>query len=186
MEDTSTSPQGPSLINHAIKWGLISAAVSIIITLLLYVVDYTLMVQIKFALFSLVLYLGIVIYGGIEYRKSEGGYLDFGKAYLHGLIIFALSGLVGTIFNILLYTVIDPELPTKLVDASIENTRAMMEQFGAPADGMDEALEKVKTDTEARFTVVGLAKSYLWVVVVSAVLALITGLIVRKRQPVEF
>jgi len=186
MEDTSASSSNSGLINHAVKWGLISAACSIIITLLLYVVDYTLMVQIKFALFSLVLYLGIVIFGGINYRKSVGGYLDFGKAYLHGLTIFALSGLVATIFNILLYTVIDPELPSKLVDASIENTRAMMEQFGAPADGMDEALEKVKTDTEARFTVVGLAKSYIWVVVVSAILALITGLIVRKRQPVEF
>src|SRR6187549_2336072 len=148
MEETSSSSQGPSLVNHAIKWGLISAACSIIITLLLYVVDYTLMVQIKFALFSLIIYLGIVIYGGIDYRKSVGGYLDFGPAYLHGLVIFALSGLVATIFNILLYTVIDPELPGKLVDASIENTRAMMEQFGAPADGMDEALEKVKTDTE--------------------------------------
>jgi hypothetical protein len=183
MEETSTNP---SLVNHAVKWGLISAAISIIVTLLLYAIDYTLMVQIKFALFSLVIYLGLVVYAGIEYRKLEGGYLDFGKAYLHGLIILALSGLVATIFQILLYTVIDPELPAKLVDASIENTRAMMENFGAPADSIDEAIEKAKTDTEARFTMFGLAKGYIWVVVVSAVLALITGLIVKKRQPVEF
>ena len=184
MEETSS--QNPSLINHAVKWGLISAAISIIITLLLYVVDYTLMVQLKFLFFSLAIYLGLVIYAGIDYRKSVGGYLDFGKAFLHGFIVFALSGLVSTIFSILLYTVIDPELPTKLVDASMENTRAMMENFGAPADSIDEALEKAKADTEKRFTVGGMAIGYIWAVAVSAILALITGLIVRKRQPVEF
>ncbi len=186
MEETSTSPSNSSLINHAVKWGLISAAIGIIVTLLLYVVDYTLMVQLKFALFSLVVYLGLVIYAGIEYRKSIGGYMDFGKAFLHGLIIFALSGLVSSVFQILLYNVIDPELPAKLVDASMENTRQIMEKFGTPADAMDAALEKAKADTEGRFTIGGIAKGYLFVVVVSAVLALITGAIVKKRQPVEF
>ena len=186
MEETTTPSETPTLVNHAAKWGAITATISIVITLLIYIIDYTVMVQIKFMLISLALYLGITIYAGIEYRKSIGGFIDYGKAYLHGFIVFALSGLIGTFFQILLFKVIDSELSAKLVDAAVENTQAIMERFGAPADSMDEALDKARVDTEARFTLIGMLKGYMWSVIVSGVLALITGLVVRKRQPVDF
>ena len=142
MEE-NTEPT-PTFMNHVIKWGLITAAVSIILTMLLYVIDYTIMVQVKFLFISLAIYLGITIYAGIDYRKSIGGFMPFGSAWKHGFLVLALSGLVGTLFSLVLYNVIDPELPEKLVDASIENTRAIMENFGAPEEAMDEALEKAR------------------------------------------
>ena len=181
MEENSTP--APTLMQHAIRWGMITAAVSIIFTMLLYVIDYTLMVQIKFALFGLLMYMGITIYAGIDYRKSGDGFLAYGKAFQHGFIIFALSGLIVTIFNVLLYNVVDTELPQKLVDASIENTRAMMEGFGTPEDKMDEALEQAKENTAGQFTIGGQAKGYLIMLVVSAVMALITAIFVRKNKP---
>ena len=174
-----------SLFSHALRWALICAGVSIFLTILMYVIDYTLMVQLKVLFIMLAIYLGIVIYAGIDYRKSIGGYIPFGKAFQHGFIILALSGLVSTLFSILLYTVIDPDLPQNLIDASMENTRAMMEQFGAPADSMDEGLEKARADIEARFTVVGLLKGYITIAIASAVMALITALVVKKSEPVE-
>jgi len=181
MED-NTTPQ-PTLMSHAIRWGMITAAVSIIYTMLLYVIDYTLMVQLKFLFLALLVYFGIVIYAGLDYRKSIGGFLSYGKAFQHGFIILALSGLISSIFSLLLYFVIDPELPEKLVDASIENTRAMMESFGAPEESMDEALEKARESTADQFTVVGTLKSYIMIAVFSAIMALISSLFVRKNQP---
>lgn len=169
--------------NHVIRWGMITAAVSIIITMLLYAIDYTIMVQVKFLLFNLVIFLGIVVYAGIEYRKSVGGFLTFGKAWQHGFFILALSGLVGSLFSLLLYNVVDPELPEKLVDASIENTRAIMERFNMPEDKMDEALDKARVDAADRFTIMGTLKGYFFIVIFSAIMALISGLIVRKKQP---
>jgi len=174
-----------TLVKHAIRWALICAATSIVLTILLYAIDYTLMVQLKFALTFLLIYLGITIYGGIDYRKSVGGFLSYGKAFQHGFFLLAISGLIATIFGLVLYHVIDTELPQKLTDAAVDNTRAMMESFGAPEDKMDEALEKARVDTAARFTVIGQLKGYIWIVVVSAVMALITSLFVRKNQPVE-
>ena len=61
----------------------------------------------------------------------------------------------------------------------------MMEQFGTPADAMDEALEKAKADIEGRFSVVGLLKGYITIAIASAVMALITALVVKKNEPVE-
>jgi hypothetical protein len=81
--------------------------------------------------------------------------------------------------------VIDTELPQKLTDASIENTRAMMENFGAPEDAIDEALVKAEESSKEQFTIVGQLKGYFYILIFSAIMALISALIVRKNEPVE-
>ena len=181
MEDNSTPT--PTLMQHAIRWAMIMAAVSVIYTMLLYVIDYTLMVQLKFLFLALAIYIGIAIYAGIDYRKSMGGFLVYGKAFQHGFLILAVSGLVATLFTLVLYKVIDTELPQKLVDASIENTRVMMEGFGAPEGTIDEAIEKAKESAADQYTVMGIAKSYIVIAIGSAIMALISAIFVRKNQP---
>jgi hypothetical protein len=183
MEDNSTP--APTFMNHAIKWGGITGAASVILTMLLYAVDYSLMVQLKVLFIFLAIYFGIVIYAGIDYRKSIGGFMSYGKAFQHGYLIFIISGLIATVFSMLLYFVIDPDLPEKLTDASIENTRSMMESFGTPEDAIDNALEQAKEATEKQFTASGIALGYVRILVVSAVMALISAIFVRKNQPVD-
>lgn len=182
MEETN---EQPTLMSHVIKWGLIVGGVSIAITILLYAIDYTLMVQLKVLFAMLAIYLGIVIYSGIDYRKSIGGYMKYGQAFIHGFGVLALSALVSTIFAFLLYNVIDTDLPKNLTDASIENTRAMMEGFGAPEESIDQALEQAKESSAKQFTPGGQALGYLYILIFSAIMALISALVVRKNEPVE-
>jgi len=184
MENQETTTQ-PTLLNHAIRWGLILGGVGIVLTILCYAIDYTIMVQLKFIGIILLVYLALVIYAGIDFRKTQGGFLSYGKAFQHGFIVLAISGLIGALFQLILYSLIDPELPQKLVDASLENTRAMMEKFGMPEDKMDEALEKAKTDTADRFTIIGQAKGYLFGLIFYVIVSSISSLFVRKNQPVE-
>lgn len=183
MEDSTT--EQPSLFQHTVRWGLILAGVSIFLTVLIYIVDYSIMVQLKFLGLSLLIYLGLTIYAGINYRSTLGGFISYGKAFQHGFLVLAISGLVGTIFAFILYNLIDPELPQKLVDASVENARAMMEKFGAPEDTIDPALEKARIDAADRFTIIGQVKGYLIALIFSAIMSLITSIFVKKNQPVE-
>lgn len=183
MEETTN--EQPSLLQHAIRWGLIMAAVSIVLTVLIYVIDYTVMVQFKFIGISLLIYLGLTIYAGINYRNSIGGFIPYGKAFQHGFLVLAISGLVGVIFAFILYNVIDTELPQKLTDAAVDNAREMMEKFGAPEDQIDPALEKARVDTADRFTAVGQIKGYGIGLIFSAIISLITSIFVKKNQPVE-
>jgi len=183
MEDSTT--EQPSLLQHAIRWGLIMAGISIALTILIYVIDYAIMVQLKFLGLSLLIYLGMTIYAGINYRTSIGGFMPYGKAFQHGFVVLALSALVGTIFSFILYNLIDTELPQKLVDASVENARAMMEKFGAPEDTIEPALEKARVDAADRFTVLGQAKGYIFALVFCAIMSLISSIFVKKNQPVE-
>lgn len=181
METTETNQ--PTLVNHAIKFGGILAAISIVCVLLIYAIDYTIMAGFTFLLIFLVIGIGFTSYAGINYRGSIGGYIPYSKAYLHGIMILAISGLVSTIFNILLYTVIDPDLATNLTDAIIENTEATMAKFGAPQESIDKAIEQMRVDMPKNFTAMGLLWGYCKALIWYAILALITALIVRKNQP---
>ncbi len=183
MEETDT-PQ-TTLFQHALKWGLIVGAISIVLTCVFYAVDYALLANWKTGIFIIVLFIGLAIYAGINYRNEIGGLLPYGKAFQHGFILMAVSGLISTIFSIVLYTVIDPELPGKLTEVALENAQAMMEGFGMAEDQMDKAMEDAKKRTENQFSLSGLAMSYGFGLIIYAVLSLITALFVRKNPPDE-
>ncbi|HEY3405981.1 MAG TPA: DUF4199 domain-containing protein [Ohtaekwangia sp.] len=181
MENSQDQVSSP--VQHALRSGAIMGAISIILTLLLYVVDYSLLADWKVGIFMILIFLGYVIYAGISYRKEVGGYLGYGKAFQHGFITLALGGIIGVIFGIILYNVIDTELPQKITDAAIENAEAMMERFNTPQDKIDEQLDKMKVDMPNNYTVVGHLKGYLWALLVYAIISSITSLIVRRSPP---
>jgi hypothetical protein len=175
--------QSSGLVKHALRFGAIMGGIGIALTLLIYVVDYTFLADWKIGLVMIALTLGVVIYAGINYRNETGGFISYGKAFQHGFITMAVAGLLSILFTIILYTVVDTELPQKLVEASIEKTEAMMESFGAPADKIDEQLDKMREDLPQNYSVVGQLKFYLYALIGYAVISAITSLFVRKRQP---
>jgi hypothetical protein len=174
---------GQHLLKHAAKMGGILAAIGIILTVVLYAVDYALLANMWFGLFMIVLAFGYVIYAGISYRKEVGGYLSYGKAFQHGYVTLLTSAIISTIFMILLYTVIDTELPQKLTDVAIENAEAMMVKFGAPQEQIDKSLDEMRRDMPERFSAIGSLKQLGWGLIIYAVISAITSLFVRKNVP---
>jgi hypothetical protein len=148
-------------------------------------VDYSFLVQFKFLLFAILCTLAVVSYAAVDYRKASGGFLSYGKAWQVSYVTLVVSGVVYTLFSMLMYFVIDTELPNKLVEASLDNAREMMENFGAPADQIDTEVEKARTRTENQFTPGGMAMGFGIQLIVYAVLALITALFGRKNPPVD-
>lgn len=181
MEEKETT----TLFQHALKWGLIVGGISIALSIVSYAIDYSLLANWKFGIFVFAMLIGLAIYAGIGYRNEIGGFLPYGKAFQHGFILMAVSGLISTLFTVILYTVIDPELPAKLTDVAMENAQKMMESFGMPADQMDQALEDARKRTENQFSVSGLAMGYGIGLIIYAVLSAITSIFVKKNPPDE-
>jgi len=102
---------------------------------------------------------------------------------MYSYLTFIVAGFVSTIFNILLYTVIDPELLQIILEASLENTEQILRSFGAPDSAIDEAIEKIKVDIPAQLSAMGQVKFYGWALLIYLGLSLITGLIIRKNEP---
>ncbi|WMN12628.1 DUF4199 domain-containing protein [Marivirga salinae] len=167
---------------HSLKWGAILGLISIIIYLVVYLIDITLLAKSGVGIALLVISLAIVIYAGRDYRSKLGGYMSFKDAFLHAFIVFVLAGFIGTVFNYLLFNFIDPEIVPVLIEAQMTNTMKAMEAFGGGStDMMDEMAVKMKES----YTLTGQATSFLWALIFYAIGALIVGAINKKKDKEE-
>jgi len=167
---------------HSLKWAAILGLVSIIISLMAYLIDITLIVQSYWPFVLLVIFLAIPIYAGRDFRSKIGGYMSFKDAFLHGFVVLAVGIFIGTVFDYILFNVIDPEIIPMLVEVQMENSMKMMESFGGGnAEMMDGMAEGVKKG----YTLQGQALGFLWKLVLCAIGALIVGGINKKKNKEE-
>ena len=183
MENSESSNK--NLFGEAIKTGVILAAVSIILTMLVYIMDVNLLADWKLGIGTLIIAFVIVVRFGKKFRDEEleGGFMPFGEAFKYSFSAFFISSLVSMVFMIVLYEVIDPELPSIITKKALQNTEAMMENFGAPADSIDETLEQVEKDMDGKFTAMGILSGSWVYIITSAFFGAIAGAIIKKKKP---
>ena len=174
-----------SLFNHSLKFGFIIGIVGIIIGVLAYMAGESLMVKWWFGIIILVINIGLIIYSGIQYRASIGGYMDFKTAFSVTFLTFLMAGILGTIFTIILYQVIDPELPVRLTQAAIEQTEQMMNNFGAQQESINEQMGLIKEKMANQFSLLGQIKGFGISMIIYAVVALIIGAIIKKSEKID-
>lgn len=181
MEDLQNPPQTP--FQAAVRPGITIGLISVVLTFLAYFIDSSLLAAGWFGLLSFVLFFILVIFFGRQYRNELGGFMTFGSAFNFSFITMVISGLISIIGTILLYQVIDPALPSVLADQVMENTLATMEKFGASADDMPaEQLDEMRKSMEEGFSSSGQLKSFGFGLIFYAILSLITGAILKKRD----
>jgi hypothetical protein len=178
---TESQQKQPSLVLHALKWGMFLGALMIVLAFLLLEINYKLIADIKTGLLVILLVLGFTIYGGINFRNKSGGALSYGDSYQHGIAMMAVGGFIYSIYNLLLYTVIAPELPGKLIEVSIQKEEAELSEDGKEI--IDSAVESARKSGAAKFSISGVLTGYPIVLIFYAVCALITALFVRKSKP---
>ncbi len=175
----------PNPKEFIIKTGIILGIINIILTLVFYIVDQNMLVGFTFIGIGIVINLGYLTYSGISFRRDIGGYIKFGSAYKNAFLSWAVAGIIGTIFAILLHHVIDPDLQNALKEAQVENAIALTERFG----GDDEAIEKAEAETlkrtEGQFDIPKLLLGYVYALIFYAIFSLIVGAIVKRNEPEE-
>jgi hypothetical protein len=174
-----------SLLNHSLKFGFIIGIVNIIISVLAYMTGEALMVKWWYALILLVINIGLLVYSGNQYRASLGGFMNFKTAFSVTFVTFVIAGIIGTIFSILLFQVIDPDLPQRLTKAAVEQAEQIMTNLGAPTDRIDEQITSIENRMEGQFSFMGQIKSFGIGLIIYAVLSLILGAILKKSEKIE-
>lgn len=167
----------------AIKPGLTMGLVALAVTYIAYFIDSSLLASGWFALISLVIFFGLIIYFGQQYRNEIGGYMTFGTAFNFSFIAILISGLVSLAGQILLFQVIDPSLPQVLADITFENSIKMLESFGQNPDALPAGtLEEMRNNTSSTFTLAGQIKNFGFALILYAIIALILAAILKKRD----
>ena len=170
---------------EVLKAGLIVSGVSILLTMIVYIVDLELMVSGWFGFFAFALSMGLVIYTGISYRNAIGGYISYKNSLIFTFLVLLISYVVGSIFNLLLYNVIDPSLPEVMKELTIENTVPMLESFGTPQEAIDEAIIGIEKGIDEGATISGVLKNSPIGIIVILIFALIASIFVKKNEPVS-
>lgn len=174
------SDQNP--FQAAIKAGLIIGLIQAVIIFLAYFIDYELLSSGWFGLLSLVITCGLTISYGIAYRKTLGGFMKFGPAYRFSFFTLLIMLIMVTFANLILYIGIDPTLPGKMADLGVENTVEIMDRFGVGDSLSSDQIEDMKTNLLEGYSLSGLIRGSGMMLVFNAILALVLGAIIKKKD----
>lgn len=167
----------------AVKPGLILGLIGIVITYLGYFIDSSLLASGSFGLVSIVIFFGMIIYFGRQYRASIGGFMDFSTAFRFSFIAMLISALISFIGQALLFHVIDPSLSQVLADAAFENSLKLLELVGQNPDSLPvEEIDKLRETSEDAYSLSGQIKNFGISIIGSAIIALILAAILKKRD----
>ena len=128
---------------EVLKAGLLVGFASVFIVLITYIINFEISLEWWYRLLTLSVTIGLVIYLGINYRTNIGGYMSYKRSFKFSFLVMTVSYVMGIIFNIVLYTVIDPGLPV-IKQITIEKTVEMMEGFGSSDEIIDATIEGVE------------------------------------------
>ena len=179
---------GANTINYneeVLKGGFIVSGVSILLTMIIYIIDIEMLVSGWFGFVSFILSIGILIYIGRSYRDATGGYITYKNSLIFTYLVLVVSYVVGSLFNILLYNVIDPSLTEVVTELTIQNTIPMLESFGTPQEAIDAAVIEIEKGVEQQATPMGIIKATPWALLFMLIFALIVSIFVKKNEPVS-
>ncbi len=141
MTETSSELQTkPSIYAVAIKYGLLTGLLYVIFATVNYLTE-------SYGNFFVALLISIVIsVTGIvlalrEFKKQNEGYMTYGQGLGLGLMVSIIAGIISGLFSMLYIQFIDPSVPEKIVDATMEQMAA----FGVDDSILDGQREEIMT-----------------------------------------
>jgi hypothetical protein len=166
----------------AAELGFIGGLICIAIGVFSYSMGVGFMANWTYGLCMIGVYIIMDVLLSLRLKKVPAEEVTYGQAFGGIMIYMITAGLLTTLYSAILFHVIDPELPQKLHDATIQNTISFMESMGTPQDKIDETIDSMKFDPaqySAPKLVLGLLVRLVWY----AIFASIMAIFVRKQKP---
>jgi hypothetical protein len=161
-----------SVFYNALIWGLIIGFAGIIYSVILYMLDLHLNQNLGYA--GMLISLVILIFAVRSFRDNiRGGILPFGTAFSFGFLALIIGSILGTIYGLILWTVIDPDIISRMQELQVEK---MLEK-GLPEEGLDRVLPRLQKFMQPGILATfGLLSSAFF----SAIIALIVAAIFKR------
>jgi Protein of unknown function (DUF4199) len=164
------------------KWGLYLTAGSIIFTILLSLIGFNFTSMGSFLMYSLLIFvvaIGLQVTFGVltirEHRTNLGGFIDFKQAFIVCFAAFMISLVLGSAFNFVYNTYINPAF----MDGMKDSMNTMFDEMSVPEANREEAMKGI----EAGKTIAGTLKNMVSGAVLSALVAAIMAAIMKKARP---
>lgn len=169
----------PIIKKNGISFGIALGIFSILITTLIYVIDYTQFTNIWLGLIILTIYITVGFVLVSKTKKDLNNEITFKEAFTVFFIAGVIGGVLSVLFNILLFNYIDPAAKDSLNDLTLKYTIGMMEKFGAPASEVDKV--RAEMSSADNYSPASQFKGLLFNIILSSIFAAILGLIFKSK-----
>jgi hypothetical protein len=165
---------------NAIKYGIITALISVFATTIMYSIDLGLFVNmwIGFGLLGVFLIIGIILL--FNTKKDLQGNLSYKEAFTTYFISALIGVTVSTLFSILLFNVIDTDARDQVSELFIKSQVKMMQKFGVPSKAINETITQLKENSQFSFK--GLITGFFQSILGSIIFGLILAAFFKTRR----
>lgn len=175
-----------SIQKQGLRNGIVAGLISIIYTLVLYIIGGELMFNFWMSMVSYVIMIGVMIFTVQSYRKAHGNYVGFRTAFGGSFTVGIFGMLLPLVFAYILYAYIDPELTMRLKDYTIKASEKMFMWMNMPDEQIDKQLDLIKEQDYSpsiKKYAQGYLGSLIFIALFAAIVSMVFWLISRKNEP---
>jgi hypothetical protein len=162
------------------NFGLFYGIFLIFLTLYAYAIDINFFVSYWFLIFVIISFFVNAFWVMGSLKKAQAGLMSFKEGFTVFFISNALALLLSTLFTLLLFTIIDPELQDTVKELTIIKTTEAMEYFNAGMDQIDISIEEIRN--QDNFSIVSQIKGYFSTLAICSIAGLLIALILKKKE----
>ena len=173
----------------AIQYGILSTLVSVLYVLGIYIIDESLFSSRWGGIVVLLATLAVFVVAVLNYKKENGGYASFREAFSAFMLPFIFATLLGVVFNLAFYNVIDADLAGRngerqfdmMMEMPEEQLNGAMKFMGVATT--DELHTQIMEQAASSKTVMGQLKASGMGIVFFSVLSLVVSAVTKKNRP---
>ena len=170
----------------AVQYGLLIGGITIVLAIVFRIVDPLMQfTNLWVQLFGGVLGIALVVIFGLEIRKRIDGYWTFGEAFRALMTMSVFITIIIILYNFVLFKFIDPDMPTKINDATETVTAERLAKMNMDQDKIDEVTKmfhngefKAKLEPTLKNEAIGFCYSILFYIVIN----LIVSACIKKKK----
>ncbi|MFT7248856.1 MAG: hypothetical protein ACI97P_001635 [Arcticibacterium sp.] len=167
--------QKPTSAQIALKWGVICALATIILTTAINMSGFWKSSGVS--MFAFVPLIAFMVLAMKEYKEGNGEFMTFGEGFGLGMLLAAISGVISSLWGIIFVKVIDPTFTEQMRDFQIEN----FEEQGLGEEQIEAAIQMTeKFSTVPMMFIFGL----IFTLIIGLIISLIVSAIMKKNKPV--
>ena len=164
---------------NGVTYVIITGAVSILITTLIYITDLNLFTSMWIGLINILFYIVIGVILLSKTKKELKGVFPFKQAFTTYFISAVIGILMSVVFNIILFNYIDPSAKETIKELSIKYAVEMMEKFNTPSSAVKVAIAEMEKNDQ--FSASQWLKGSFFAIALSAVFGLILAAIFKTK-----
>jgi hypothetical protein len=168
---------------NGVTFGIILGLFSVLFTTAIYVIDLKLFTSWWIGIVSIVIAITIGVVLVSKTKKQLNGVLPFKDAFTVYFIAALIGTIISTVYNYVLFNIVDPGAKETIKEITMKYTSDMMEKMGAQSAQINETMQKLsETDN---YTIGNMLFGLAIALVFQAIFGLILAAIFKSKSPSE-